>query len=309
MNKEVLRLAGLLACVALAASRIGLVAHELVAHGGVALACGAQIQGVEMFWFGGGWIRYVLPEPTLPRLFAIAMAGIAMELAIGGLLWWRVRGDSLGRLLVRGIGTALVVHATWYLATGAFHGFGDGLILYRELGDARIAVAIAAGLGTCIAAYAGARNVFGPLVGTLPGSLGRQIAGFAVAAGLAAGLHAALTLGELRIRRDATYGQVMKPERERVIEREMAAWQRDLQARGVEPTPAAQRDQKLRIERAHPGFPFVVVLAVATLVAVVAGARRSARGSTRLTNRLIARVAAVALAAIWSVIVIDGLIS
>jgi hypothetical protein len=309
MNKEVLRLAGLLACVALAASRIGLVAHELVAHGGVALACGAKIQGVEMFWFGGGWIRYVLPEPTLARAFAISMAGIAMELAIGALLWWRVRGDALGRLLVRGIGTALVVHATWYLATGVFHGFGDGLILYRELGDARIAVAIAAGLGTCLAAYAGARSVFGPLIGTLPGSFGRQIAGFAIAAVLGAGLHAALTIGELRIRRDSTYGQVMQPERERVIEREMAAWQREQQARGVEPAPAAQRDQKLRIQQAHPKFPFVILLAIATLVAVVAGARRSTRRSTVLANGLIVRVAAVAIAAIWSVIVIDGLIS
>ncbi len=309
MNKEVLRLAGLLACVALAASRIGLVAHELVAHGGVALACGARIQGVEMFWFGGGWIRYVLPEPTLPRMLAISMAGIAMELVVGCLLWWRVRGDSLGRLLVRGIGTALVVHATWYLATGAFHGFGDGLLLYREIGDARIAVAIAAGLGTCLAAYAGARSVFGPLVGTLPGSLGKQIAGFAIAALLGAGLHAALTIGELRIRRDATYVKVMQPEREREIERELAAWQRNQQARGVEPTPAAKRDQQIRIERAHPKFPFVILLAVATLVSVVAGARRSARRTMSLSNGLLLRVVAVALAAIWSVIVIDGLIS
>ena len=146
-------------------------------------------------------------------------------------------------------------------------------------------------------------------VGTLPGSLGRQIAGFAIACVLGAGLHAALTIGEMWIRRDTTYGQVMQPERERVIERELAAWQRDQQARGVEPTPAAQREQKLRIEDDHPRFPFVIILAVATLIAVVAGARRSPRRSTVLTNGLVARVAAVAVAAIWFVILIDGLIS
>ena len=73
-NKEVLRLALLLACIALAASRFGLIGHELVAHGGVALALGAEIVDVEMFWFAGGWIRYVLPEPNVAGYLAIAMA-------------------------------------------------------------------------------------------------------------------------------------------------------------------------------------------------------------------------------------------
>jgi hypothetical protein len=313
MNKEVLRLAGLLACVALAASRIGLVGHELVAHGGVALACGARILDVQMFWFGGGWIRYVLPAPSLAATLAISMAGIALELVIGGALWILggrgARGGALGRLLVRGVGIALVVHATWYLATGAFHGFGDGVILYRELGQARIAVAIAAGLLTCIATYVGARTIFGSLLGSLPGSTRARVVGFIVAAVLGAGLHAALTIGELRLRRDPTYARVMEPERDRVIARELEAWQREQAARGVAPDAQAQRVQKRQLEKSHRKFPFVVLLAIATFGSLVAGAWRSKIVESSVTKALLSRTAAVALAAIWLVIAIDGLLS
>jgi hypothetical protein len=311
MNKEVLRLAGLLACVALAASRIGLVAHELVAHGGAALACGAHIVDVQLFWFGGGWIRYVLPSPSLAAYLVISMAGIALELVLGGALWFvgRKAESSLGRVLVRGAGIALVVHATWYLATGAFNGFGDGLILYRELGDARVAVAVAAGVLTCVATYAGARATFGSLLGTLPGSPRARVAGLVVAAVLGGGLHAALTIGEFVIRRDATYARTMQPERERVIARELQAWQREQAARGVAPDPTAERARKLQLERAHPRFPFVIILAVATLLSLLAGAWRSRPVARTISTGLLTRAAVVALVATWLVIGIDGLLS
>jgi hypothetical protein len=311
MNKEVLRLAGLLACVALATSRIGLVAHELVAHGGVALAYGARIVDVQLFWFGGGWIRYVLPDPSLAAYLAISMAGIALELVIGAALWIVFgRGEAtLGRVLVRGAGIALVVHATWYLATGAFNGFGDGLVLYRQLGDARVAVAVGAGLLTCGATYAGARMTFGSLLGTLPGSPRARVAGLIIAALLAGGLHAALTIGEFRIRRDATYAKTMQPERERVIAQELQAWQREQAARGVAPDPGAERVRKLQLEQAHPKFPFVILLAIATLASMIAGAWRGKPVVRSISKGLLARGLAVALAAIWLVIGIDGLLS
>lgn len=309
MNMEVLRLAGLLACLALAASRIGLVAHEVVAHGGMALAWGARVTAVQMFWFGGGWIRYVLDDPSLAAGYSIAMAGIALEILAGTLVWIFVRGETLGRRLVRGIGIALLVHATWYLATGAFHGFGDGHILYRTLGDARVAVAIAAGLATCTLSYLGARAVFGSLLAALLGSRRARVVGLVVAVGLGAGAHAALTVGELRIRRDATYARTMQPERERVIARELAEWQRTQAARGIEPTADARRVQEQRLAAKHRTFPFVWLLAAATLVSVVAGAWRSRRrDDERVTGALLARMIAAALASVWLVIVIDGLL-
>jgi hypothetical protein len=309
MTKEVLRLAGLLACVALAASRIGLLLHELVAHGGVALACGARIVDVQVYWFAGGWIRYVLPAPSLAATLAISMSGIAIELVAGGAVWLLVRRESLGGRLVRGIGAALVLHATWYLATGAFHGFGDGLVLYRQLGDARVPVAVAAGLATCATAFVGTRDFLAPLVRVLPGTRRGRVAGLVIAVVLGGGVHAALTLGELRLRRDATYVEVMQTEADRTIARELAQWQHEQARRGIAPTPQARRQQRTLLAREHEPFPFVPLLAIATLLSVLAGALRVRPGNDeRISSTLLFRAAIAAFASTWSVIVIDGLV-
>ena len=119
--KDVLRLAGLLACVVLATSRLGLVAHELVGHGGAALAVGGHVTGVHLFYFAGGWIRYRGVTSTAAAV-TVAMGGIAIELLAAAALGLAARGDGVGARLVRGIACALVVHATWYLATGTWHG-------------------------------------------------------------------------------------------------------------------------------------------------------------------------------------------
>jgi len=306
VHKEVLRLAALLACIALATSRLGLLGHELVGHGGMALACGARIVDVELFWFAGGWIRYQFADPTLPAVLAIAMAGIGLELIVGAALWILVRGDTLGRRLVRGVGAALVVHATWYLATGAFHGFGDGLVLYRVLGAARVPVAIAAGAITCGAAFLAARSVLGVLAATLPGSPRARVLGVIVAAVLAGGLHAGLAAGELAIRRDATYSATMQHQRERDIAAELAQWQRDLAARGVAIDDSQQRAERARLAAKHPTFPFVWLLAAATVASVLVGALRARKAADeRISGRLLALTLAVAAAAICAVIVID----
>ena len=261
--RPVARLALLVAFVALATSRLGLVAHELVGHGGMALAVGARILEVRLFWFAGGWIRYV-GAPGLPAVLAISMAGIAVELVAGTVLWLAVRRSSLGARILRGIAAALVLHATWYLATGAFHGFGDGVVLYRVLGAARVPVAIAAGLVTCSAGYLGAREVLGALAATLPR---HRVAGTIAALAAAGALHAGLAIGELRIRADRTYAQTMAPERERVV----TQW---IEAHPDAPAPVREQAVK-KLEAEHTTFPFVWVLAIATAAAVLAGARRA----------------------------------
>lgn len=310
MHKDVLRLAGLLAALALATSRIGLIGHELVGHGGMALACGAEVVDVQLFWFAGGWIRYQLADPSMAAMLAIAMAGIGLELLVGLALWAFVRGATLGRRLVRGIGAALVVHATWYLATGAFHGFGDGLVLYRVLGDARVYVAIAAGLVTCTVAYLAARNVLGTLAATLRGRTKARVAGVIVAAVLAGGLHAGLAAGELWLRRDPTYTQTMQHQRDRDIAMELARWQRERAARGIAIDDGARRAQQARLAAKHRTFPFVWLLAIATVASVVAGAVRARTiADEPISNRLLATGVAVAAAAICAVIVLDLLIA
>ena len=300
MRKDVIRLTVLLACAALATSRLGLIGHELIGHGGAALLCGARITDVQLFWFAGGWIRYRLPEPSFGCALFITMAGIGLELVVGLLLAVFARGESLGRRVVRGIGMALVLHATWYLATGAFHGFGDGLLLYRWLGGARIPVAIAAGLVTCAATFIGAREVVGTLASTVPS---RRVAGTLIAFVLAGGFHAALTIGELRLRRDPTYVETMKPERERVIAQELSKWER---AQPTQVTPEAKRVEAAKIANAHPTFPFVWILALCTALAGFVGIVKTKRHSpTTIPDALLVRFAVLAVASVALVIALS----
>jgi hypothetical protein len=267
-----LRLTVFLTCVALATSRVGLVAHELVGHGGTALALGAHVSDVRLFWFAGGWIHYELPGGSLAAFLAIAMGGIAVELASGTAIIVLVRGDTFGRRVIRGIGAALVLHGSWYLATGAWSGFGDGQLLYRVLGDARYPVAIGAGAITCTAAYFGARGVFGALAGTRPR---HRVVWTLVAIAIAAGIHLGLALGEIRVRRDQAYVQVMQPERERIVARELATW---AQAQGSAADDTAVAAERTRLEDEHRNFPFAWLLAISAGISAILGARRSRLG-------------------------------
>jgi len=133
--------------------------------------------------------------------------------------------------------------------------------------------------------------------------------GFAVAALLGGGLHAALTIGELKARTDGTYAKVMQPERDRRIAVEMAQWQREQAARGVAPSDEQQRSERVRLERKHKKFPFVPLLAGATALALIAGLVRT-RGVREepITRALLVRAIVIALASIAAVIVLDGLL-
>lgn len=291
------RLTVLLGCVGLAATRLGLLAHELVGHGGVALAVGGRVTDVRLFWFAGGWIRYT-GVPSASAQLAIAMAGIAVELACGAALWLALRrARSLGARIARASGAAFVVHASWYLATGAWHGFGDGALLYEQLGDARAAVAIPAAIVTCLAAYAGARGVFGALAGAA------RPAALVAAIVVAAAVNAGLAVGELRVRRDPTYAATMAPARDREVARELARWQAEQARRGTVVAADDAARERARLEREHQPFPFAWLLAGATLAAIVLGARRSARGDAGPPARaLVARAAVIAAIAVAAVI-------
>lgn len=307
MYKETFRLAALLAFVALATSRFGLIAHELVGHGGTALLVGWRVVDVELFWFAGGWIRY-RPDAGagLAPILAVSLGGIAVELVAAALLCTLVRRRTLGGRLVRGVGIALVVHATWYLAVGTFHGFGDGIVLYRALGTWRVPVAIAAGMATCAATFVGARTLIGVLAATLPGSRRARIAGVLVAAALATGVHAALAAGELVARRDDTYSELMQHERDRKIAIAMQRYQQEHR----EVSAADVRAERSRLERANRTFPFVWLLAFATLAAAVAGVWRARSAiDERISNRLLGLTAAAAAVAILLVIAIGALVA
>ncbi|MDX2087249.1 MAG: hypothetical protein SFX73_05345 [Kofleriaceae bacterium] len=299
----VTQLTVLLTCCGLATSRLGLVVHELVGHGGTALAVGGEVTDVWLFYFAGGWIRYRTPGGEL----AIALGGIVVEAVIGAALILLARQDRLGSRIVRAIGCALVIHAAWYLATGTWYGFGDGLRLHRALGDRAWLVAVPAGVIACAAAYVGARTVLGSLASSIPGGHRARIGGTLVAVVVAGGLQLGAALGEVVLRRDTAYANVMRPERERVIARELATWTAEQQRTGRVPTAEAREKMQAALEQKHRPFPFGYLLGACTLVAILVGAFRSRPIVHKtLSPRMLAVVTGVAAGSIALVIAIDA---
>jgi hypothetical protein len=292
----------------MATARIGLVLHELVGHGGAALVLGGRILEVRLFWFAGGWIRYDLDDPSVTAMIVVSMGGIAVELVLGMVLWLVMTGDTLGRRIARTIGATLVVHAGWYFATGTWHGYGDGAMTYRVLGDARYPAAIAGGLVTCVAAFLGARWLFQTIVATIGPT--RRVAGFAIAMVVAGSVNLALDLGELAVRRDAMYSATMAAERDRAIARDYARWLDDARRHGTAIDDAARERELHQLDRDNRTFPFAWLLAAAVAASVVAGAWRSRTPSAApvLTGRSVAIAAVVAALSIAVVIALDAVV-
>jgi hypothetical protein len=302
------RLASILAGVGLATTRLGLIAHELVGHGGTAIAFGGEVERVQLFWFAGGWIDYDLPKPySLTASLATSLGGIALELVVGLAVWLAfARRESLVGKLARATGGAIVIHAMWYLAIGTYHGFGDGALLRWWAGDQRYVIAVVAGAVVLAFAFFTTRAIWGVLSATIPGGRRAQIAGVVLAAVVAGGVQIALATGELRVRRDDKYGAVMQPERERVVAREMKQWEREQKQRGVEIDAAARKAREAALAAKHRELPFGVILGVLTFVAICVGAWRTRPGKEReLPPRLVVVVATIAAGSVALVIAID----
>ncbi len=310
-------MAGLLFAAGLAASRLGLLVHELGGHGGFAIVQGGEITDLRLFWFAGGWISYSIDEPSAAGMLLATIGGLVVELGLGGALWIGLaRADRrateqgqtrLGIRIIRGIGAALVAHAWWYFATGTWHGFGDGLPTYRALGDARYPVAIAAGLVTCGVAYSCARLVLGGFFAVVPGTRRARIAGIAIAMLTATGLLAAPAVIEVSMRGDTRYGAIMKREGDRLADRELVAWQREMQRRGTSIDQAAREAEARRLAASHREPPFMPVLALLVAVAIAIGAWR-ARGAPGaiLTRGQLLVAAVVGAGSLAAVIAIDA---
>nr|MBA3455122.1 hypothetical protein [Deltaproteobacteria bacterium] len=292
MTFAVLRLTALLVCVGLATSRIGLVVHELIGHGAATLAVGGTVTDVQLFYFAGGWIRFRATGGEL----VIAMGGIVVEVVVGAaLVSGFARRDQLAGRIARAIGCALIIHASWYLATGTWHGYGDGVQLHRLLGASRWLVAVPAALVTCAAGYAGAKIVLGALAATVPGSRRARVVGTVIAIVLAGAIQLGAAVGEVVVRRDPTYTTAMRPERERVISRELAQSIEAQRRQGQAPTDADRARLRREIADRHQTFPFAYVLGALLVVAIGAGAARSrATPGGTLSPRLVAIAAAVA---------------
>ncbi len=217
---------------------------------------------------------------------------------------------SAAARLARGAGAALVIHAAWYLGAGTWHGFGDGVLLRRELGDAHIPVALVAGAVAVAMAYLGARAVLGVLAAMVPGGRAARIAGTAAAAILAGVLQLGLAAGEVQLRRDETYGRIMQRERDRIVERELAEWQRAQRARAGRLRGRAPREGA----RAGRGAPRAAVRARARRAHGARDRRRrvaSAAGAGGLAapapSALIGAACAAAIGSVLLVIALDAM--
>ncbi len=229
-----------------------------------------------------------------------------METAIGTSLWLASsRRDTLGGRVIAAIGAALVIHATWYLATGTWHGYGDGVQLHRELGEAKWIVAVPAGAVACAAAYVGARGVLGALAATVPGTRRGWLAGTIAAISRSpAGSRPPPRSARSRCGATTrTRGSCGRSATGRL--RELARWAALQAELGVRPTEQARVEMEHELDQ-HPTFPFAWLLGACTLASIIAGAARSTRaGGGGVPARLLLRAAVCAGGLIAAVIALD----
>ncbi|HTE56107.1 MAG TPA: hypothetical protein VK698_34885 [Kofleriaceae bacterium] len=274
------RLAAAFFCIGLVASRVSLVLHELVGHGAVAMALGGRVAAYHLFLFGGGWVSYRWgPEHGTAATIAVSMGGIALEVvaAAAALIAARWLGQRapIARLALVGFATADLLHAGFYLAAGAHHGFGDGRVLRDQLGAARAVLVWPVACAVVVAGFFLARRLAG-LAGDWVGAptRGGRTAALVSAALVAGLLHGGLAVAERVAARDATYSRIMKPERDRQVEGEMERLAREARGQGAPLDERQLAALRAELERRAREFPLAPVLIGALVLACAAGVWR-----------------------------------
>lgn len=303
-RRAALHLGATLFLIALLCSRLSLVLHELVGHGLAVRLAGGEVTQVRLFWFGGGFIGYRDLEAASPAaLHAIAVGGIAVELAVAALALVALRRARVGRvagLALWILATVDLLHAGLYLAGGTFHGYGDGQLLHAALGAGRVPFAVAVGLSTVGAAYPLGRALGRRAASWVAVRGWRRAALLALALVGAGASHAALTWGELALRDDRTYATIKAPEVDRQVARELAEEIAEAEREGepLDPAAIAVREEALREERGE--VPFAPILMLAVWATALAGGLRGAAlappGEPPAARPLVGLAAATALA-------------
>jgi hypothetical protein len=278
--KRVALLAALLFLVALTTSRITLVLHEFAGHGGVAAVLGSTVDSYELFLFAGGHIRSVRAEPfTQVENISIALGGIAVQVLLGVialLLARRCRRGSIAHIALHGYAGVVIIHGLFYLAAGTYHGYGDGWSLHRALGAERVYFAFPIALAVVAIAYVATRHLVSILRSRLSGdSRGAQLAAVLVAGAIAAGGHGALAFGELALRPDRTYQQVMTHQYEYDVRAALYEYMKQQEHSGLVVTEADVAKQRRTLVKKHKPFPLNHVLGFLVGIAFLAAAIRS----------------------------------
>ncbi len=269
------RLSLVFSIAGLLASRIGLLVHEFIGHGGMAYALGGTVPQWRLFLFGGGWIRYNRsPWYSTGQEILIALAGVASELVFAALVWGvSTRLAPVPRAMARIAAMLLCAHSCVYIATGTHYGFGDGMKLHLLLEPMwRHLLVASLSLTMAFLAYAIAKQ--GLLLGALLeiGSGWRRIARTALAVVVATVVHGSLTYGEqLVIDPDETYEAMMQREVERRAQKHVALLSKQKKNAGMPWTleqALSAREEYVEKHEPWPLRPLLVLLAaVASLLA------------------------------------------
>jgi hypothetical protein len=263
------RLTALLLLVALAASRVGLVLHELGGHYGVARAFGCGLRELRLFAFGGGYVDTDCGRLTPARQLATDLGGIGVELVLGALLCAlaRRRRDGLAGLLLAAFGLLFVLHGLFYLVTGIHYGVGDGRALHQLLAARRRPLVAAGSAALLLLCFGFARGLARRLARLLlQGGTHGRTAALGAAVLLAAGAHGALMESEQAWVADASYAAVFRPESERRIEGLMRRFEAE-RPRAPEELAAKRRALEARLAV----FPLTPVLGAGIALAALAG--------------------------------------
>ena len=290
----VTQLSLLFLAIALATSRFTLVLHEIVGHGAMVEAVGADVVRYHLFWFAGGFIEFTRDEPyTTAENMAIFLGGIGLEMILGAAAFVFARftrPGSIARLVLFGYAGIVLVHAGYYLTAGTYHGFGDGQVLYHYFGDDRLYLILPVTAALLWATHAMARHLVAHIRLRLPEKT-RPTLVVGVAALVAAGGHAGLSFGELAIRPDPTYHLTMRHQSARDVERQLAEYIRAIESqRGQAPQRHELVEHQRELRRKFSDFPFAKVLVFFLALALLSGTARS--GSLDLSSRLSEPIAA-----------------
>lgn len=271
--------------IALTASRITLVLHEFVGHGGLASLLGCRVTSFHLFLFGGGWIRYSRSEPfTSGEGLLVSLGGIAVELAFGTacLLWGRRQGARPRvRLVAVCVGLVDLLHAGYYVVVATHYGFGDGRRLGEFLGAGRHVLAVVGTLAVIALSYAMARELMRATAPFLSATSSSKRVGIVLAAAMMAALaHGGLMVGEQMLRADESYAKIMKPRSERQVEVELAKLQAKRRAEGDAPSAAELEETRERLRQELRPWPLRPVVVVGMLGGLLLGAYR-----TRVVHR------------------------
>lgn len=274
------KLALLFLALGLITSRLSLILHEFVGHGLVAVLQGGVVTDFQLYLFGGGWIRYQLPQITALQEQLISLGGIALELLVGAvllLLSRRLRRPGLLWFGLVSFGFCNVIHGLIYLVDGTHYGFGDGHGLHVLLAQRRWLVVLPGSILLVLASGYFAQQLTGTVSIWSRLDPSRAVVALLIGVTLALSAHGALMLAERALRRDQDarrYARMMavhKGVRWR-IEAELRKRAQLARARtGQPPRPHEIRRWRTELAARHPVFPLRVVLLVSVLLAAAGG--------------------------------------